>query len=105
RTSNIFHSRDDLLEYERALLYKREVDDILEGTSGVPTREGLQRVKEVFEEVYPRWKTIIKIERGKSYLKCDNDSTAIYYLQRYTPGTSLIGSSNARVGVYTTSLQ
>jgi fanconi-associated nuclease 1 len=86
RTSNVFHSRDQLLEYERAIVYKKEVDDILEGVSGVPTQEGLQRVKEVFEEVYPRWKGIIKLERGKTQLIYDDDWKSMYYLQRYTPG-------------------
>ena len=105
RTSNIFHSRDELLEYERAIVYKKEVDDILEGMSGVPTQEGLQRVKEVFEEVYPRWKAIIKLERGKTYLICDDDWRTMYYLQRYTPGSPLLEFTDGRLGVYSVSLQ
>ena len=105
RTSNIFHSRDELLEYERAILYKKEVDDILEGMSGVPTQESLQRVKEIFEEIYPRWKAIIKLERGKAHLICDEDRRSMYYLQRYTPGLTLLVFSDVRLGVYTISLQ
>ena len=104
RTSNIFHSRDELLEYERAILYKKEIDDILEGIGGVPTQEGLQRVKEVFEEVYPRWKGIIKLEREKTHLIYDDDRRTMYYLRRYTPGLTLLGFSDARLGVYTISL-
>ena len=105
RTSNIFNSRDELLEYEQAIVYKKEVDDILEGTSGVPTEEGLQRVKEVFEEVYPRWTGIIKLERGRTHLIYDDDWRTMYYLQRYTPGFPLFEFSDVRLGVYTVSLQ
>ena len=85
RTANVFHSREELLEYERAIVYKKEVDDILE--NGVPTKELLQRVKEVFEDVYPRWKEILRLERGKSH-DCisEDDWRTMYYLQRYTPG-------------------
>jgi Fanconi-associated nuclease 1 len=89
RTSNVFHSRDELLEYERAIVYKKEVDDILEGMSGVPTQEGLQRVKQVFEQVYPRWKDIVRQERAKSSLIYDDDWRSMYYLRRYTPGMFL----------------
>jgi fanconi-associated nuclease 1 len=105
RSSNIFNSRDELLEYERAIVYKKEVDDILEGTSGVPTEEGLRRVKEVFEEVYPLWKGIIKLERGKTYQMRYDDWKPRYYLQRYTPGTPLLELPDGRLGVYTVSLQ
>jgi fanconi-associated nuclease 1 len=105
RTSNIFRSRDELLEYERAILYKKEVDDILEGMSGVPTEDNLQRVKEIFEEIYPRWKGIIKLERGKTHLIYDEDRRTSYYLQRYTPGLALFGFSDVRLGVYTIGLQ
>ena len=86
RTSNIFNSREELLEYERAIVYKKDVDDILEGTSGVPTQEGLQRVKQVFEEIYPRWKAIIREERGKEHSIYEDNWRSQYYLRRYTPG-------------------
>jgi Fanconi-associated nuclease 1 len=89
RTSNVFHSREELLEYERAIVYKKEVDDILEGMSGVPTQEGLQRVKSVFEEIYPRWKDIVRQEKGKMHLIYDDDWRSMYYLRRYTPGMCL----------------
>lgn len=91
RTSNIFHSREELLEYERAIVYKKEVDDILEGINSLPTQEGLQRVLAIFQEVYPRWKAILKYERGRSHLIYDDDWRSMYYLQRYTPGTSSVG--------------
>jgi Fanconi-associated nuclease 1 len=86
RTSNVFHSREELLEYERAIVYKKEVDDILEGMSSVPTQEGLQRVKEIFQQVYPRWKDIVKQGKGKTQLIYDDDWKSMYYLRRYTPG-------------------
>ena len=105
RTSNIFHSRDELLEYERAIVYKKEVDDILEGMSGVPTQQGLERVKEVFEEIYPRWKSIVRIERGKTPLIYDDDWRSLYYLGRYAPGSSIHRSSKDRMGIHTISFQ
>ena len=86
RTSNIFNSREELLEYERSIVYKKEVDDILEGMSGVPTQEGLERVKQIFEEIYPRWKAIIRHERGKEQDIYDDHWRSQYYLRRYTPG-------------------
>lgn len=87
RTSNVFHSREQLLEYERAIVYKKEVDDILEGMSGVPTQQGLERVKQIFEEVYPRWKAVLKVERAKPQVMDKDNRQTMYYLQRYTPGT------------------
>jgi len=90
RTSNIFHSREQLLEYERAIVYKKEVDDILEGMGGVPTRQGLERVKQIFEEAYHRWKEILRVERGKPHPVSEIDHPSMYYLQRYTPGRSAL---------------
>jgi fanconi-associated nuclease 1 len=83
RSSNIFSSRDELIEYENAIQTKKEIDDILEGT---PTKQELQRIIEIFEQVYPKWKNIIKLERGKSI---DHYSPSHYYLQRYTSGIIL----------------
>lgn len=106
RTANIFHSREELLEYEQAIVYKKEVDDTLEGMNGVPNEQGLKRVKEIFEEVYPRWKGIIKVERGKTQLTNDNDWKSQYYFRRYTPGSSTSHIRlNDRMGLYTISLQ
>jgi len=105
RTSNIFHSRDELLEYERAILYKKEVDDILEGTSGVPTQEGLKRVKEVFEEIYPKWKAIVKREKGKTSLVYEDDWRSQYYLRRYTPGIFKFIPSDSRLGIHPSRFQ
>lgn len=105
RTSNVFHSRDELLEYERAIQYKKEVDDILEGMSGVPTQEGLQRVKEVFEEVYPKWKAIIRREKGKTDLFYDDDWRSQYYLGRYTPGMFDSKPSEHRLGIHSPCVQ
>src|SRR5579859_2537067 len=105
RTSNVFHSRDELLEYEKAIQYKKEVDDILEGTSGVPTEDKLTRVKEVFEEIYPKWKAIVKREKGNVDLVYDDDWRSLYYLRRYTPGKFQVISSELRLGVYASCFQ
>jgi fanconi-associated nuclease 1 len=105
RTANVFHSRDELLEYEKAIQYKKEVDDILEGVSDMPTQEGLKRVKEVFEEIYPKWTAIVKREKGKIDLVYDDDWRSLYYLRRYTPGKSRVASSEHRLGVYASCFQ
>jgi Fanconi-associated nuclease 1 len=105
RTSNVFHSRDELLEYERAILYKKEVDNILEGMSGIPTQEGLKRVKEVFEEIYPMWKAVVRQEKGNTSLVYDDDWRSLYYLRRYTPGIFGFIPSECRLDIYPSCFQ
>lgn len=108
RTSTVFQSRDELLEYERAIVYKKEVDDILEGMNGVPTHSDLERVKQIFEQIYPRWKHIVRSERGKPEMSND-DWRSMYYLRRYTPGTESLAPSqivsDKRLGIYSPSFQ
>ena len=81
RSNSIFPSRDVLLEFESALRQQFEVDDILE-FSGTPTASMFQRVADISNQVYPRWKALVEKERQK---KCeDHHETA--YLRLFSPG-------------------
>lgn len=64
RSANIFPSRYALLEFEAALRTQFRVDNILE-FNGNPGKDGLERVLAIFEEVYPRWKVLLKEEQRK----------------------------------------
>ncbi|KAF2146975.1 uncharacterized protein K452DRAFT_355372 [Aplosporella prunicola CBS 121167] len=82
RSANIFASRSLLLEFEAALRTQHRIDSILE-FSGNPGRDGLQAVLDVFEEVYPRWLTLLAEEQEKEdsiYLSGEGA-----YLRRLSP--------------------
>lgn len=59
RTSNIFPSRRDLLEFEQAMRMEFEVDQVLE-FGGSPGEEGFRRVLGVFESIEDRWRGLLK---------------------------------------------
>lgn len=82
RSSDIFPSRGLLLEFEAALRTQYRVDSILE-FNGTPTREGLQKILDIFEEVYPRWKILLNEEQKKEDNLYDSGEGA--YLRRLSP--------------------
>lgn len=82
RSANIFPSRSALLEFEASIRTQFQLDDILE-MSGRLNKEGLQKVGDIFEEVYPRWKKIIKEEQGKEDGIYETGEGA--YLRRFSP--------------------
>ncbi|KAL8738955.1 MAG: hypothetical protein Q9181_000338 [Wetmoreana brouardii] len=82
RSTNIFPSRSILLEFEASIRTQFAVDDILE-FNGTVTKDGLLKVKKIFEEVYPRWLTILTEEQGKA--DCVYDSGEGAYLRRFSP--------------------
>jgi fanconi-associated nuclease 1 len=82
RSANIFPSRHDLLEFEAALRTQFRVDSILE-SNGNPGKEGLEQVLNIFEEVYPRWKAILKEEQHKEDRVYESGEGA--YLRRFSP--------------------
>ncbi|KAL8703423.1 MAG: hypothetical protein Q9201_003394 [Fulgogasparrea decipioides] len=98
RSTNIFPSRSVLLEFEASIRTQFAVDDILE-FNGTVTKDGLLKVKEIFEEVYPRWLTILTEEQHKADRVYENGEGA--YLRRFSPawvytriihkGTSVLG--------------
>ncbi|KAI9813052.1 MAG: hypothetical protein M1827_004272 [Pycnora praestabilis] len=82
RSTNIFTSRSALLEFEASIRTQFRVDSILE-FNGNPNKEGLQQVLDIFEEVYPRWKVLMKEEQRKE--DRDYESGEGAYLRRFSP--------------------
>lgn len=67
RTANIFPTREALLDFEKAIKLQSEVDDLL--GFGVPTKDSLQRVLDVMDLVYDRWKELCIEEAKKTDLE------------------------------------
>jgi Fanconi-associated nuclease 1 len=82
RSSNIFPSRIDLLEFEAALRTQFRVDSLLE-SNGNAGKEGFEQVRNIFEEVYPRWKVLIREEQRKEDRVYESGEGA--YLRRFSP--------------------
>ena len=64
RSANIFASRSLLLEYEASIRTQFRIDNILE-FNGRPTEKDHQEIVDVFEEIYPRWQTLVEEEQRK----------------------------------------
>ncbi|GAM84845.1 hypothetical protein ANO11243_028470 [Dothideomycetidae sp. 11243] len=64
RSANIFPSRAILLEFEAAIRTQFRIDNLLE-FNGTLTKDSLQAVLDVFEEVYPRWRKLLEEEQRK----------------------------------------
>ncbi len=82
RSTNIFSSRSDLLEFEASIRTQFNIDFILE-FNGTVRKDGLQKVKDVFEEVYPRWRVILAEEQRKEDRVYESGEGA--YLRRFSP--------------------
>jgi Fanconi-associated nuclease 1 len=82
RSANIFGSRSDLLEFEAGLRTQFRVDNILE-MNGNPGKAGLEEVKAIFDEVYPRWQVLLKEEQRKEDRVYESGEGA--YLRRFSP--------------------
>lgn len=82
RSANIFPSRAELLEFEAALRTQFKVDNILE-FNGNPGKNGLDDVLAIFDEVYPRWKILLKEEQRKEDRVYESGEGA--YLRRFSP--------------------
>ncbi|KAH7328847.1 VRR-NUC domain-containing protein [Stachybotrys elegans] len=85
RTSTIFASRQHLVEFEAAIRLEADVDSILE-FNGPPGDTGFQRILEIFEKVYPRWKALLVDEEQKERKVYDMGEGA--YLRRFNPAHS-----------------
>jgi Fanconi-associated nuclease 1 len=82
RSANIFPSRPALLEFEAAIRTQFQVDGIFE-MNGIANTEGLQKVLDIFDDIYPRWKTLLAEEQHKEdriYESCEGA-----YLRRFSP--------------------
>jgi len=82
RSNNIFSTRSDLLEFEATIRTQFRIDYILE-FNGTVRKDGLQTVKDVFEDVYPRWRIILKEEQRKEDRVYESGEGA--YLRRFSP--------------------
>lgn len=82
RSANIFPSRSLLLEFEAAVRTQFRVDNVLE-FNGTPTKDGLQLILEIFDEVYPRWKVLLAEEQRKEDSIYSTGEGA--YLRRLSP--------------------
>lgn len=82
RTSNIFSTRSHILEFEAAIKIDTEVDMALEG-GDLTNEEAFGRVIEIFETVYPRWKSLVAKEQVKEETVYEYGEGA--YLRRFTP--------------------
>ena len=82
RSTNIFPSRDILLEFETSLRTQFRVDNMLE-FGGTPSKEDLQSIVDILDDALPRWRVLLNEEH------CKEDS--IYasgegaYLRRLSP--------------------
>ena len=82
RSGNIFASRPLLLEFEASVRTQFRIDNVLE-FSGTPTKDTLQDVLDIFEEVYPRWKVLLAEEQRKEDSIYSTGEGA--YLRRLSP--------------------
>jgi Fanconi-associated nuclease 1 len=82
RSKDIFPSRSFLIEFEAAIKLQFEADNILE--NGTIDQKGLERVLEMFEIIYPKWKILIHEEQAKEDGLYDSGEGA--YLRRFSPG-------------------
>lgn len=82
RSANIFASRILLLEFEAAVRTQFRVDNILE-FNGTPTKENLQVVLDIFDEVHPRWNALLAEEQRKEDSIYSTGEGA--YLRRLSP--------------------
>lgn len=82
RSASIFPSRSLLLEFEASLRTQFKIDNILE-FNGTPTRDDLQKILQISEEVYPRWRALIEEEQHKEHHLYQSGEGA--YLRRLSP--------------------
>ncbi|KAI9874494.1 MAG: hypothetical protein M1830_009685 [Pleopsidium flavum] len=82
RSTNIFPSRSALLEFEASIRTQFRTDSILE-MNGTVTKDGLQKVKDIFDEVYPRWRLLLEEEQRKEDRLYETGEGA--YLRRFSP--------------------
>ncbi|KAI1143519.1 VRR-NUC domain-containing protein [Hypoxylon sp. FL0543] len=82
RSGNIFASRAQLLEFETAMRTEFAVDNILE-FNGPVTEAGFRQIIDTFEQIYPRWKALLKEEQEKEERVYESGEGA--YLRRLNP--------------------
>lgn len=82
RSTNIFPSRSALLEFEASIRTQFRIDSILE-FNGTVSKDGLEMVRDIFEEVHPRWRILLEEEQRKEDRVYESGEGA--YLRRFSP--------------------
>ncbi|KAK6841829.1 hypothetical protein PG990_006179 [Apiospora arundinis] len=82
RSTNIFSSRDHLLEFETAMRTEFAVDSVLE-FNGPAGEDGFRKILDVFEKIYPRWKLLLAQEQEKETRVYETGEGT--YLRRFSP--------------------
>lgn len=82
RSASIFALRPLLLEFEASLRAQFKIDNILE-FHGPPSRDDLQKILQMHEEVYPRWRALLEEEHRKETHIYHSGEGA--YLRRLSP--------------------
>jgi len=82
RSANIFSSRSSLLEFEASIRTQFRIDSVLE-MNGIVTKEGLQKVRDIVDQVYPRWRSLIEQEQRNE--ECVYETGEGAYLRRFSP--------------------
>lgn len=82
RSNSIFSSRGALLEFESAIRTQYEIDNILE-FNGPPSTESLQRIIDLGDKFYPRWRELVDDEQRKEDSLYESGEGA--YLRRFSP--------------------
>lgn len=82
RSANIFSSRSALLEFEASIRTQFRIESILE-MNGTVTKEGLQKVRDIVNQVYPRWRLLVEQEQRKE--ECTYETGEGAYLRRFSP--------------------
>ncbi len=98
RSANIFQSRSSLLEFEASIRTQFRIDNILE-FNGTPKKNDLHAVKDIFEEVYPRWRVLLAEEQRKEDRVYESGEGA--YLRRFSPAwvyTRIVHKGTAVLG-------
>lgn len=100
RSANIFPSRSALLEFEASIRTQFRIDNILE-FNGTPKKNDLHLVKDIFEEVYPRWRVLLTEEQRKEDRVYESGEGA--YLRRFSPAwvyTRIVHKGTAVLGKF-----
>ena len=81
RSTNIFSGRHHLQEFDAALRTQAIVDELIEGSGPIIPR--LEKVKAIYEDVYPAWRRMIAEEQEKENRVYEFGEGA--YLRRFSP--------------------
>jgi fanconi-associated nuclease 1 len=82
RSASVFGTRELLLEFEASLRMQFRIDNILE-FNGKPTDDGYQQILDTLDQVFPRWRALLKSEREKENSLYHSGEGA--YLRRLSP--------------------